>query len=314
MEAILECPVCIERFDRVTHIPLVLLCGHTLCKSCAADLRSGTDVIVCPLDKKQDRRPLIQISHSYHILELIEHISHMSQTLKYLKLEPSERLEAMRQQAKENFDLCQDHLEKIQTAISEISSKRDDVLSTVSKNFSSLKDCLENKQQELENEVSTIVDEYIEKYEQVKTLTQVLYEKSLQKYEELMVQSEGDTIEDVKALTQLPELPVLELKLQLVIDTDSALNFIKNVGRIGKINPRVPYQCSNYSNVTYWMVPPCCYKHYCCNKCHDAQENHSWSYAGRMVCMFCDKEQDYRKLPNHCEHCNSHHKGVVSRL
>lgn len=313
MESMLECPVCIDRFDRTTRLPLVLLCGHTLCKQCATDIKGDSEAIICPLDKKQDRRPLVQISHSYHILELIEHIAQMSQTLKYLKLDPEERIEAMRNQAKENFEQCQTHLQSIEGKISEISKKRDEVLYKVGLNFDSLKQCIEDKQIELENEVSTIVDDYLEKYEQVKDATQKVFEKCETTYTNLLnITSNQEITEEVKALNQLPELPSLELKLKFVCDTDNALNFIKNLGKIGKVNLKVPYKCISFSNVTYWMVPPCCYKHYCCNKCHDTHEAHAWVYASRMVCMFCDKEQDYRKLPNHCEHCNAYHKGVVS--
>lgn len=68
----MECPVCQENYDRGEHQPLVLLCGHSLCKLCAREIKTRNDTISCPIDRQIDRRPLNEISISYHILELIE--------------------------------------------------------------------------------------------------------------------------------------------------------------------------------------------------------------------------------------------------
>lgn len=73
MENLIECPICSELFDFNVHLPLVLLCGHTLCKACTLKLKMKNN-LECPFDRKQDIREFTQISHSYHILQLIEHI------------------------------------------------------------------------------------------------------------------------------------------------------------------------------------------------------------------------------------------------
>ena len=92
MDQVLKCPSCSEQYDRTTRLPLVLICGHTLCKECAQVSR------VCPIDQKEDPRSLPQISHSYHLLDLVEQISSMHQTIKYLQLNPQQRFDAMREQ------------------------------------------------------------------------------------------------------------------------------------------------------------------------------------------------------------------------
>lgn len=315
MEGILECPVCVDQFDRTNRLPLVLLCGHTLCKRCATNLIQNSGRIICPLDRKLDNRPLLQISHSFHILELIERISDMSQTLKYLKLDPNERLVAIRKQANENLEKCKDHIEQIDSRIVDISHTKESILGNINSTFTLLKEALEERESNLKTEVTAIASEKIEKFEEVKSVTQELFDKTNIIYETLMSTNPDDVKnEDLKPINQLPELPIVDLKLKFSCDAISAQNFIKNLGKVGKWSVAAPIECDNYTNVTYWMVPSCCSQYYCCNKCHDRKESHSWVYANRMVCMYCEKEQDYRKLPNHCEYCNQHHRGVVSRL
>ncbi|CAG9328693.1 unnamed protein product [Blepharisma stoltei] len=314
MEGILECPVCAEQYDRSGHLPLVLICGHTLCKRCATNLHKTTGKITCPLDRKPDNRQIQQISHSFHILDLIEHISDMSQTLKYLKLPPSERLIAMQKQAEENLEKCKDHIGLVTTRIAEIREKKEKTLAEINESFSVWKQALEDRQQTLETEVMNIAAEEIEKFEGVKNETQELFDGANITIEHLLNATEEDIAsEDVKPISQLPDLPTVDMKLKFVIDLENAEHFIKHIGKIGKWSVTAPIECDNYTNVTYWMVPSCCSQYYCCNKCHDKRESHPWAYANRMVCMFCEKEQDYRKLPNHCEFCNEYHKGVVSK-
>lgn len=81
MESLIECPICSEIFDFNIHLPLVLLCGHTLCRACTLRLSINKN-LECPFDRKQDIRDISQISHSYHILQLIEQIIKTETSLK----------------------------------------------------------------------------------------------------------------------------------------------------------------------------------------------------------------------------------------
>jgi hypothetical protein len=73
MESLIECPICSELYDSNLHLPLVLLCGHTLCKACTLKLKMKNN-LECPFDRKPETREFSQISHSYHILQLIEYM------------------------------------------------------------------------------------------------------------------------------------------------------------------------------------------------------------------------------------------------
>ena len=74
MEYIIECPICGEEYARNEHIPLVLSCGHSICKACAGNLQAKFGEIACPLDKKVDLRKINEITYCYTILDLIEKV------------------------------------------------------------------------------------------------------------------------------------------------------------------------------------------------------------------------------------------------
>ena len=59
MEQMIECPVCLDKFDKFQRLPLVLICGHTVCKLCTLDLVNRVSgEITCPLDRKPDSRKI----------------------------------------------------------------------------------------------------------------------------------------------------------------------------------------------------------------------------------------------------------------
>eukprot|EP00358_Blepharisma_japonicum_P005247 CAMPEP_0202946930 /NCGR_PEP_ID=MMETSP1395-20130829/10408_1 /ASSEMBLY_ACC=CAM_ASM_000871 /TAXON_ID=5961 /ORGANISM="Blepharisma japonicum, Strain Stock R1072" /LENGTH=177 /DNA_ID=CAMNT_0049647821 /DNA_START=220 /DNA_END=750 /DNA_ORIENTATION=+ len=177
----------------------------------------------------------------------------MSQTLKYLKLPPSERLIAMQKQAEENLEKCKDHIGLVTTRIEEIREKKAKTLSDIHDSFNAWKQALEDRQHSLEAEVMNIAAEEIEKFEEVKNETQELFDGANITIEHLINATEENIVnEDVKPISQFPDLPTVDMKLKFVIDLENAEHFIKHIGKIGKWSVSAPIECDNYTNVTYW--------------------------------------------------------------
>lgn len=57
MENILDCNICLEKFDNKDKIPRILKCGHTFCTRCLKELTRANNIeirlpyVKCPLDK-----------------------------------------------------------------------------------------------------------------------------------------------------------------------------------------------------------------------------------------------------------------------
>lgn len=54
MENLMECSICLEKYNQKDKLPRILLCGHTFCTSCLKKIKenSNEDKIKCPLDLK----------------------------------------------------------------------------------------------------------------------------------------------------------------------------------------------------------------------------------------------------------------------
>lgn len=250
----MECPVCSENFDRLKHCPLVLLCGHTLCKECTSLLRSQKDGIICPLDRKVDKRQLEQISHSYHILELMEQISQMQNTIKYLKLSPSDRIEALQESAQTRLKECQSNLEKVQLKIQDVNQKKESIAQKVSDFFETIRSALDTRETELEEEVKKYYEEYLERYKEVEKEAVICLLEAETKAELVTNPSFTESYsEDLDALElppqrNLPDLPNEEFKIDFFCDLENSLTYIKNLGRLGE-QKKVPHECDHFTNV-----------------------------------------------------------------
>lgn len=306
-----ECPVCSESFNRHQRMPLVLLCGHSVCKKCVLELIDIKKMLICPLDRKIDNRPINQISFSYTILELIDHVSTISAKLKFLSLTPEQRVELFEKEANEKLTLIDENIEKINSITEEITKKRKNIEDSVDNAFSKIFLALKERQNFLKQEIGMQSKEYMEKYTETLAVLNKTKQELINSIRDVKENTQNPTIE--VNISQIPEVPEHNFKLKFTEDSEKLLGGIRNYGKIKNYVYTVPHNCDHFSNITYWMVPPCCYQFYCCNKCHDKKESHPWTYANRMVCMFCEKEQDYRKLPNYCEYCNAKHNGVVSK-
>lgn len=70
MEIELVCPICLEDFDLENFIPLILVCGHTLCKNCLQSMLTRSS-IECPQDRRRDMRRFEDIPTNFLIADLI---------------------------------------------------------------------------------------------------------------------------------------------------------------------------------------------------------------------------------------------------
>ncbi len=72
METFLECPICRERFKSEVVVPMLLQCGHTVCKSCLILMYSSTSCLRCPFDRSTDSRKITEIKANYSVLHMAE--------------------------------------------------------------------------------------------------------------------------------------------------------------------------------------------------------------------------------------------------
>ncbi len=63
---VMDCEHCGHAFDTAERVPLLLTCGHTLCRLCASRLAA-----VCPIDQRRDIRELADISVSEHHMRAV---------------------------------------------------------------------------------------------------------------------------------------------------------------------------------------------------------------------------------------------------
>ena len=64
----MECGICLHPFDSLNHLPLVVPCGHTICKLCIDDIFRQQHPF-CPFDRRElPRSPLIT---NFSILDLL---------------------------------------------------------------------------------------------------------------------------------------------------------------------------------------------------------------------------------------------------
>ena len=70
MDNILECNICLEKYDNKEKVPRILKCGHTFCTKCLKELTKASNIlevrlpyVKCPLDKT--------IGHSNTVIEEI---------------------------------------------------------------------------------------------------------------------------------------------------------------------------------------------------------------------------------------------------
>ena len=71
MESIIECIVCLESYNSLNKLPLILSCGHTLCKECVMKINYNSQSIKCPIDRKIEPKATKQLTINYAILQVL---------------------------------------------------------------------------------------------------------------------------------------------------------------------------------------------------------------------------------------------------
>jgi hypothetical protein len=72
MEDYLTCNVCVELFDNKEHLPLILSCGHTLCRCCISSIRQAQGFIMCPIDRSPESKPIESLITNLALLQLVD--------------------------------------------------------------------------------------------------------------------------------------------------------------------------------------------------------------------------------------------------
>jgi hypothetical protein len=307
MEYIIECPICGEEYARNEHIPLVLSCGHSICKACAQNLQKTFGEIACPLDKKVDSRRITEISYCFTILDLIERVIPLENKLKFLKLTQEQKNKLISEKGKEKIESLDTLIVKNQQKIFEVSDLRDKAIEEIYELFDRVKETLDNRQDEMIEQVKNHTKDTL-KLLQIHLDDLVQLRKELQK--KIDESLADDAFFDELQKPQNDELVQFNFKIKISDEFGELEKAVKCFGKVHLLSLDFPYECRHYVGITYWVIPQCCKEYYCCNICHDLKENHKWVYAETMVCMKCEEIQQYRKLPNACSFCDYFHKPI----
>ncbi|XP_070542853.1 uncharacterized protein [Ptychodera flava] len=100
------------------------------------------------------------------------------------------------------------------------------------------------------------------------------------------------TTEAVRFLRLEPSEPIVMGKINVV-----EVKKIKKVAKDPAIQEGKPLPefgtCKHYKKSFRWLRFPCCGKAFPCDVCHDAEEDHEFKFANRMICGHCAREQPY---------------------
>jgi len=61
--------------------------------------------------------------------------------------------------------------------------------------------------------------------------------------------------------------------------------------------------CKHYKQSRRWLRFPCCGKAFACDSCHDDNSDHEFTWANRMICGYCSREQAFSNKP--CGFCGN---------
>lgn len=249
---------------------------------------------------------------SLQVGDLVEQIKQMQQTIAFLKLSSEERVSRSQKLVEESTRTAEAQANEIAGAIKTIQDHRDKVKADLKSTFSRLHLALDGRRQLCLKDIALVAEQSVSKYRAFLGEVQSELSQAESNLAEISNKTAMEITEaDISLKPSTLKTPKFDFDLSFICNSEQTADLLQRMGSVAIGKVKAPYECRHFLNVSYWMLPACCYLCYCCNKCHDLTETHKWQYARRMVCMHCDKEQDYRKLPNLCESCRTPHRGVL---
>jgi hypothetical protein len=245
-------------------------------------------------------------------LDLIAQVEAMNKVINFLKLDPSVRHEQVKQEAQADVDQAKQNVQAVAESIAEINARRQRVLTGIHTAFGRLQESLNERQQLLKDEIVETAQSLIEAGQGLKaTANENLAAAKGKESEVIAKDPEEVTQADISLKLRIKNEPLPYFPLGFRCNTGPDLSLIMKLGRVGRWMVEVPYECKHYRGITYLSIPFCCEIPYCCEECHDQTESHTWMSTLRTICMHCEKEQAYRRLPNTCQKCGIYHSVTV---
>lgn len=69
---LISCEKCEEEFNQEHKIPLILPCGHTICRKCIESIMSKLGYVRCPIDAKRHYNDIKHFPKNLNLISLIE--------------------------------------------------------------------------------------------------------------------------------------------------------------------------------------------------------------------------------------------------
>ena len=91
-------------------------------------------------------------------------VEQMESQIRHLKLSPEERSAEILRTAQEGVKNAEESLQKVNDAIASVNEKKTQVLNDINSNFDELGQALEDRQTEIEQEVQTMADQYLDQF------------------------------------------------------------------------------------------------------------------------------------------------------
>ena len=87
------CQLCFEKFNLLKKTPMIITCGHSLCKECTeAILKKTPGLIQCPFDRDTfSYSSVANVAINYCVLSMINSLEEQQKVLVPLTLEPGHR-------------------------------------------------------------------------------------------------------------------------------------------------------------------------------------------------------------------------------
>lgn len=180
MEERVSCAVCLERYDNSYKTPLMLLCGHTFCRSCLVQMSKNGLGVLCPNDRQKDLRNVNSLPKNFALLDIIQE----------LDISKTRSLRSIIALRKENLDKAVTRNEELKGLNSVLIEEENRSLRDLSTGFVRVREAVDKKEQELKTHIKQTHENLTKKIQSL--------EGNFKKYIE-NEESEIIKLEDLKA-------------------------------------------------------------------------------------------------------------------